>query len=200
MEAYIDDIVVKSINKRNHLKDLDEMLQILKSYKLRLNTSKCAFGVGSGKFMGFLVTNRGIETDSFQIKAIQDLERPNTVKESDSEYQSPAADINSKEGISNAPDLKTSDPFTCWKLFIEEKWKLFVEGVSNRHLAGLGIVLILSDGLIIEQAINLGFLASNNEVEYEALLAGLKSALRIKATELMVYSDSQLVVNQISGD
>ena len=79
-------------------------------------------------------------------------------------------------------------------------WKLFVDGASNRHGAGLGIVLISPDDLVVEQAINLGFPASNNEAEYEALLAGLKTAFCMKATELMVYSDSQLVVNQISSD
>ena len=79
-------------------------------------------------------------------------------------------------------------------------WKLFVDGASNRHGAGLGIVLISPDDLVVEQAVNLGFPASSNEAEYEALLAGLKSAHFMQATELMVYSDSQLVVNQISGD
>ncbi|GMQ03573.1 hypothetical protein CsSME_00049329 [Camellia sinensis var. sinensis] len=78
-------------------------------------------------------------------------------------------------------------------------WKLFVDGASNRHGAGLGIVLISSHGLTIEHSITLGFPASNNEAEYEALLAGLKSALQMKASELMVYSDSQLVVNQVAG-
>ena len=81
MEAYIDDMVVKSKDEKDHLRDLDEMFQILKKNKLRLNASKCAFGVGSGKFLGFLVTNRGIEADPSQIKAIQELERPNSVKE-----------------------------------------------------------------------------------------------------------------------
>lgn len=103
------------------------------------------------------------------------------------------------EDIVEVPDPKASlDPFTCWKLFIGEMWKLFVDGTSNRHGTGLGIVFILPDGLTIEQVIKLGFPTSNNEAEYEALLVGLKSAFRMKATELMVYSDSQLVVNQIS--
>ena len=57
MEAYIDDMVVKSKDENDHLKDLGEMSEILKKHKLRLNASKCAFGVGSGKFLGFLVTN-----------------------------------------------------------------------------------------------------------------------------------------------
>ena len=81
MEAYIDDMVVKSKDENDHLKDLGEMLQILKTHKLRLNASKCAFVVVSGKFLGFLVTNRGREADPSQIKAFQDLKRPNSVKE-----------------------------------------------------------------------------------------------------------------------
>lgn len=78
-------------------------------------------------------------------------------------------------------------------------WKLFVDGASNWQGAELGIVLISPDGLTIEHSIALGFPASNNKVEYEALLAGLKSALQLHASELMVYSDSQLVINQVSG-
>ncbi|XP_028084862.1 uncharacterized protein LOC114285981 [Camellia sinensis] len=98
-------------------------------------------------------------------------------------------------------ELRSSQNLSdCWKLFIGEIWKLFVDGASNRHGAGLGIVLTSPDGLIIEQAITLGFPASNNEAEYEALLAGLRSALRMKATALMVFSDSKLVVNQVSGE
>ncbi|GMP39788.1 hypothetical protein CsSME_00010487 [Camellia sinensis var. sinensis] len=81
MEAYIDDMVAKSKDENDHLKDLGEMFEILKKHKLCLNASKCAFGVGSDKFLGFLVTNRGIEADPSQIKAIQNLERPNSVKE-----------------------------------------------------------------------------------------------------------------------
>lgn len=109
--------------------------------------------------------------------------------------------VNLEENISNTHDPKTSsDLSTCWKLFIGEIWKLFVDGASNKHGAELGIVLISPDSLVVEQAVNLGFPASNNEAEYETLLAGLKSTLFMKATELMVYSDSQLVVNQISGD
>jgi len=81
MEAYIDDMVVKSKDEKDHLRDLDEMFQILKKNKLRLNASKCAFSVGSSKFLGFLVTNRGTKAKPSQIKAIQELKRPNTVKE-----------------------------------------------------------------------------------------------------------------------
>ncbi|XP_028121360.1 uncharacterized protein LOC114318622 [Camellia sinensis] len=69
----------------------------------------------------------------------------------------------------------------------------------SEYGARLDIVLISPDGVTIEHSIALGFLTSNNEAKYEALLAGLKSALQLRASELIVYSDSQLVVNQVFG-
>ena len=61
MEVYIDDMVVKSKNAEDHLHHLAEVFEVLKKHKLRLNADKCVFGVSSGKFLGFLVTSRGIE-------------------------------------------------------------------------------------------------------------------------------------------
>ncbi|XP_058215685.1 uncharacterized protein LOC131326817 [Rhododendron vialii] len=78
MEAYIDDMVVKSLKAENHLSHLAEVFAILKKHKLRLNADKCAFGVSSGKFLGYLVTRRGIEADPNQISAIQQLKPPST--------------------------------------------------------------------------------------------------------------------------
>ena len=80
------------------------------------------------------------------------------------------------------------------------EWKLFVDGASNTKGAGAGAVLVSPEGLILEQAVRLGFLASNNEAEYEALLIGLRSAIRLGADRLQVFCDSQLVVNHISGE
>ncbi len=79
-------------------------------------------------------------------------------------------------------------------------WKLFVDGASNMKGAGAGAVLVSPEGLILEKAVRLGFLASNNEAEYEALLIGLRSAIRLGADRLQVFCDSQLVVNHISGE
>ncbi|XP_058198489.1 uncharacterized protein LOC131314008 [Rhododendron vialii] len=81
MEAYIDDMVVKSLKVENHLSHLAEVFAILKKHKLRLNADKCAFGVSSGKFLGYLVTRRGIEADPNQISAIQQLKPPSTPRE-----------------------------------------------------------------------------------------------------------------------
>ena len=63
IEIYIDDMVVKSNVVSEHLGDLRVIFEILRSYKLRLNASKCSFGVGSGKFLGYMVTHKGIEVN-----------------------------------------------------------------------------------------------------------------------------------------
>ena len=64
MDAYIDDMVVKSKNEPNHVRDLAELFAILKEHKLRLNEAKCAFVVSSKKFLGQLIMQRGIEINS----------------------------------------------------------------------------------------------------------------------------------------
>ena len=78
---YIDDMVVKSKMVSEHLGDLRIIFEILRNYKLRLNSSKCSFGVGSGKFLGYMVTHRGIEVNLDQIKVINNLRSPRNPKE-----------------------------------------------------------------------------------------------------------------------
>ena len=81
LEIYIDDMVVKSKIVSEHLGDLRAIFQILRKYKLRLNASKCSFSVGSGKFLGYMVTHKGIEVNPDQIKAIINLRYPRNPKE-----------------------------------------------------------------------------------------------------------------------
>ena len=81
IEIYINDMVVKSKMISEHLGDLRAIFEILRKYKLRLNASKCSFSVGSGKFLGYMVTHRGIEVNPNQIKAINNLRSPWNPKE-----------------------------------------------------------------------------------------------------------------------
>ena len=76
IEVYIDDMVVKSKLVSEHIMDLKNIFEILREHKLRLNASKCSFGVVSGKFLGYMVTHRGIEVNPDQIKAINNLQPP----------------------------------------------------------------------------------------------------------------------------
>ena len=63
IEVYIDDMVVKSKVVSEHVGDLGNIFEILRKHKLRLNASKCSFGVGSSKFLGYMVTDQGIEVN-----------------------------------------------------------------------------------------------------------------------------------------
>ena len=81
VEVYIDDMVMKSKLVSEHLADLTSIFEVLREHKLRLNASKCSFGMGSGKFLGYIVTHRGIEVNPDQIKAINSLQPPQNPKE-----------------------------------------------------------------------------------------------------------------------
>ncbi|RVW68366.1 Transposon Ty3-I Gag-Pol polyprotein [Vitis vinifera] len=72
MEVYIDDIVVKSKTREDHAHHLQEVFHLLRSYDMKLNPSKCAFGMSAGKFLGFMVTQRGIEVSPDQIKTVME--------------------------------------------------------------------------------------------------------------------------------
>ena len=81
VDVYIDDIVVKSKLVCEHVEDLTSIFEILREHKLCLNASKCSFGVGSRKFLGYMVTHRGIEVNPDQIKAINNQQPPWNPKE-----------------------------------------------------------------------------------------------------------------------
>ena len=81
MEVYIDDMLVKSPTAKLHIAHLSEAFQILREYNMKLNPAKCAFGVSAGKFLGFIVNNRGIEANLDKIKAVLDMPSPSGIKE-----------------------------------------------------------------------------------------------------------------------
>jgi len=81
VQVYVDDMLVKSPHKDDHLGDLRETFDTLRLYNMKLNLGKCAFGVMTGKFLGFMVSQRGIEVNPEKVRAIIELEPLRTVKE-----------------------------------------------------------------------------------------------------------------------
>ena len=81
VKVYVDDMLVKSLDEGSHLDNLQETFETLRRYKMKLNPSKFAFGVSSEKFLGFMVSQRGIEANPDKIQAISDMEPPKNVKE-----------------------------------------------------------------------------------------------------------------------
>ncbi|GFZ15658.1 hypothetical protein Acr_25g0000670 [Actinidia rufa] len=132
----------------------------------------CAFGVGSGKFLGHLVTRRGIEANPEQIAVIDQIANPRNAKE-----------------CRNSPGWQ--------QLSIGSS--MYVDGARNRQGAGAGVVLRRPKGAVFEQCLRFNFPARNNEAKYEALITGLRFASKLRVPELCVYSDSKLVVNQVTG-
>ncbi|XP_022883401.1 uncharacterized protein LOC111400207 [Olea europaea var. sylvestris] len=81
IEAYVDDMVVKSKKVEEHISNLEEVFATLRKYKMKLKPEKCVFSVASGKFLGFMITHRGIEAKPDKIQALAAMESPRTKKE-----------------------------------------------------------------------------------------------------------------------
>jgi hypothetical protein len=81
VEVYIDDMLVKTKDEGKHLDDLEKTFKTLHQYRMKLNPNKCVFGVSTGKFLGFMVSQRGIEANLDKIKAILKMTPPRTAKE-----------------------------------------------------------------------------------------------------------------------
>jgi hypothetical protein len=81
VEAYIDDIVVKSKKHEDLLDDLKETFNNLHKYKMMLNPNKCVFSVSSGKLLSYMVSYRGIDANPTKVEAIEKLQPPRTRRE-----------------------------------------------------------------------------------------------------------------------
>ncbi|CAL2247844.1 unnamed protein product [Prunus armeniaca] len=332
MEVYVDDMLVKSRIADQHIPNLSAMFTILKQYRMRLNPTKCAFGVASDKFLGFMISQRGIEANLEKIQAILDMTIPKTVKDIQSltgrvaaltRFISKATDRcapffkalkGSKRSItwtaecnqafgelkaymSRAPLLSTPESGDVLTIYLSVsatvqriarypdieklafalvvsarrlrpyfqahtihvltnqplrqvlqkaetsrrlvKWAIelgefhihykprqaakgqavadFISEFTEPHTlaspqiaikptptsnqgCGAGLVLISPDKVALEYALRFKFHASNNEAEYEALLAGLRLAKEMGAKQIQIFSDSQLVVHQVNQD
>ncbi|XP_030963880.1 uncharacterized protein LOC115985046 [Quercus lobata] len=174
VEVYVDDMLVKSQDEGRHLDDLQETFETLRQYHMKLNPSKCAFGVSSGKFFGFMVSHRGIEANPDKIRAILDMKPLQNTKEIQSLTGRVAA-LNSK------------------------RWIVHVDGSSTQHAGGIGVVLQSPEGDKLKHKVRLQYQATNNEVEYEALLKGLELAKSVEAKSICVMRDSQLIMGQVNG-
>lgn len=81
MEEYVDDTLVKMMKRSTHLAELGPILDRIEKFKLRLNLKKCAFGVTSGKLLGYIVSTKGIEVDPAKVKAIMEIPPPKNISQ-----------------------------------------------------------------------------------------------------------------------
>jgi len=81
MEVYIDDMLIKSAHEKDHVPQLREIFKILNKIEMKLNLEKCSFKVPSGEFLGYLVTERGIEANPKQSAAFIQMPSPKTARD-----------------------------------------------------------------------------------------------------------------------
>ncbi|KAH9687911.1 Ribonuclease H [Citrus sinensis] len=303
-KVYVDDMLTKSKNSNDHIRNLRETFDILRNFKMKLNPAKCAFGVASGKFLGFMKGKEMIWTkeceETFQKLKDYLNNPPLLVKPSEGEslymylavsnsatssvlvrddngiqrpiyYTSRAlADAETRYSnleklalalvvsarrlrpyfqahevivLKNQPLKQTlakpdvSGRLVKWAVelgefdiqfkprtsvrgqavadfiadFTEvetphsevleeqsEQWTLYVDGASNSKGSGGGLIVITPDKTEIGCALRFEFDATNNEAEYEALLARVRLVQALGVKNLLIFSDSQLVVNQVN--
>nr|KYP55588.1 Retrovirus-related Pol polyprotein from transposon opus [Cajanus cajan] len=230
VEAYVDDMVVKSDSVSHHFADLQESFDTLARYQLKLNPAKCSFGVQAGKFLGFLLTHRGIEANPDKCSAIINMRSPAIVKEvqqlagrmaSLSHKVLQGAEVRYQKIEKLAFTIlvtarKLKHYFQSYEMVIQTdypisqvlqkldlagrmmKWSIELSELAIKYEprgaikaqvgSGAGIVLEGPGGILLEQSLHFEFRASNNQAEYEALLAGMALAKEMGATNLSARS------------
>ncbi|XP_059627213.1 uncharacterized protein LOC132270006 [Cornus florida] len=223
-------MLVKSLKAQDHLVDLQETFQVLRKHQMKLNPSKCAFRVSSGKFLGYMVSRRGIEANPEKVQAILNMQSPASTKELQRLIGRIAALNRAKEYLTSPPLLSRAmqgeqlylylavSPSAVSSTLVHEEdgnqkphaidkqeeaestWTLYVDGSVNARASGARLVIISPNGECIKYALRFGFKVTNNEVEYEALLAGLRMAKALEVERLVAYTDSQLITGQVQGE
>ncbi|XP_077228427.1 uncharacterized protein LOC143861392 [Tasmannia lanceolata] len=247
-------MLVKSLEAREHISDLKETFDTLRRARMKLNLAKCAFGVTSGKFLGFmevwyldtekfvfavvtaaqklrayfqahpivLLTNQplrkilqkpetsgrmvswAVELGEFDIQvrprpAIKSQVLADFIVEFTAPATEPALVDATSTPLKNQPVKTSAMGPDHLRMTTRSIWILNVNGSASKGRCGAGVVLQGRDEFVAEYKLRLDFKASNNKAEYEALLAGLNLAAELGAKKLKIYSDSQLVVEQVNG-
>ncbi|GJW29212.1 reverse transcriptase domain-containing protein [Tanacetum coccineum] len=206
------------------LKNAGATYQRFRSINMKLNPKKCSFGVEEGPFLGHLITKHGIKANPLKVKAVADLDQPRTLKYIQSlngklaalsqflskgverslaffkvlkgreEKETPADFF-----VKIPPEDKEKKEKPKEVLDSSSKWRLYTDEASNLDGSGVGLMLIDPEGKEYTFALRFKFKTTNNEAEYEALLAGLWIAHEMEIAKVAIFLDSQLLVNQIKG-
>ncbi|XP_075645576.1 uncharacterized protein LOC142616656 [Castanea sativa] len=199
MEVYVDDMLVKSKEELTHLDDLGETFNTLRRYQMKLNPSKCVFGVASRKFLGFMVSQRGIEANPEKVQAILNMASPKTVKD--------VQKLTGRIAALNRTAIKAQALANFIAEFTlpdddddkneVERWTIQTDGSSTQKRGGVGVIINTPDGEKLQNGVQLKFPATNNEAEYEGILTGLRLGKALGLKNLLIQSDSKLAIGQI---
>nr|AAK52140.1 retrotransposon protein, putative, Ty3-gypsy sub-class [Oryza sativa Japonica Group] len=208
VEAYVDDIVVKSRKAFDHASDLQETFDNLRAAGMKLNPEKCVFGVRAGKLLGFLVSERGIEANPEKIDATQQMKPPSSVREVQkltgqiaalSRFLSKAAE---RVAVSAAL-VQETDSGQKPVYFVSEA----LQGAKTRYIEieKLAYALVMTSRklkhyfqahkVIVKYSGVKKLLAGL--AKYEAILLGLRKAKALGIRRLLIRTDSKLVAGHV---
>ncbi|GKV53008.1 hypothetical protein SLEP1_g59558, partial [Rubroshorea leprosula] len=206
LDVYVDDIVVKSLKADDHLTDLEETFNNLRQNRMRyLIAEKAALAVvtSARKLRPYFQSHPIIILTDQTLRQI--LQKPECsgrlikwaveLGEFEITFQQRSA----IRAQALADFIVECTPGNSIPTPEPNDWTLYVDGASSSKGLGAGALLIGPDGYRSEHALKFNFDATNNMAEFEALLLGLQLALELKLSAIQVYSDSQLVVNQINS-
>ncbi|XP_074296887.1 uncharacterized protein LOC141627548 [Silene latifolia] len=178
IECYVDDVVVKSKKRKDHVKDLQTVFERLRKCQLKMNSLKCAFGVTSGKFLGFVYDLVFVSQKAVKGQVIADFFADHPVP----------------------TEWEISDELPGEEIFyvdILPPWQMYFNGAARRDGAGAGVVFISPQNHVMPYSFTLTQFCSNNVAEYQALILGLQMAIEIGVRDMDIYEDSQLVISQV---
>ncbi|RDY10411.1 hypothetical protein CR513_05079, partial [Mucuna pruriens] len=219
-------MVAKLITTREHYNALQQVFKVLKRHQLKLNPEKYSFRVQAEKFLGFVLIERGIKANPEKpIKGYNQctitpiLTRP--IPDRLVHQASPAKAKLARRMVGWIVQLSEFDisfertshikaqalaDFMIELALVDQgnnngkEWFIYVDRALNQRGSGAGVILESPDKVLIEQSLHFKFKAKNNQVEYKALLAGMKLAGELRAQILMVKSDFKLVIIQVNKD
>ncbi|XP_031259912.1 uncharacterized protein LOC116118070 [Pistacia vera] len=174
----------------DHIEHLGEMFDILRKYRMKLYPLKCAFEETAALLPGALhscVDKLSVEEDNAKARGIRQIDPVNN--------GNPEGEICLPRASNLEESKQQKSKFD--KLW---KWTLYVKGSSNDKGVGARLLLKSSEGNPIKAAVRFGFVTSNNKAEYKVLLAKIHLAKEMGEESIKIYSDSQLVVHQISSE
>ncbi|PKI70808.1 hypothetical protein CRG98_008803 [Punica granatum] len=183
IEVYVDDMISKSREGEDHLVNLERLFDRLKKYRLQLNPTKCTFGARSGKLLGFVVSERGIEVDPDKVKAIRELPPPSSVREAIADH---LAEFPIEDSMPINPNFPDEGILQVDNEEEKPEWKLYFDSAVNSTGSGIGVVLISPDGRYYPVVAKIDFPCTNNVAEYKACILGLQAAIDFKPLEIEI--------------
>ncbi|GJV85262.1 reverse transcriptase domain-containing protein [Tanacetum coccineum] len=206
LEVYVDDLVIKSRTEDEIVRDIEETFKTLRKINMKLNPKKCTFEVEEGMFMGYKVNTKGLKVCPNKMKQLI-AELPMLIAPMETEelivYLAAAKETVKRRALradfiverpeEDSPDTRMEEEE------LPEPWILFTDGSSCMDGSKAGLILTNPEGMKFTYALRFRFDATNNEAEYEALIAGLRIAEQMCVKNLQANVDSRLVANQVNG-